>query len=189
MRTETQAITPTQVRPPDLPGRSRRSWLWPGIGVAVFGLAAGLALGITTYQDSQREIATFARTLLPGTAIVQVDEPGAQVVYYEGGRSVSIDSLLVAVTDPDGGAVVVAPYVGELIYETTGLTQGRAIASFDAERIGGYDVEVSGIDIGQVTIGESVARLALPGVLAGLAIAGLSLVAGFSLWLYSILRR
>jgi hypothetical protein len=31
--------------------------------------------------------------------------------------------------------------------------------------------------------------MALPGVLAGLAIAGFSLVAGFALWLYSILRR
>ncbi len=189
MRTETQAITPTQVRTPDLPGRTRRSRLWPGIGVAVFGLAAGLALGITTYQDSQREIATFARTSLPGTAIVQVDEPGPQVVYYEGERSVGIDSLVVAVTDPDGAAVAVASYEGELIYETSDLVLGRAMASFDAERIGAYDVEVSGIDIGQITIGDSVARLALPGVLAGLAIAGLSLVAGFSLWLYSILRR
>lgn len=189
MRTETQAITPTQVHPPEVPGRARKSWLWPGIGVAVFGLAAGLALGITTYQDSQREITTFARTTLPGTAIVQVDEPGPQVVYYEGGRSVSVDSLMVAVTDPDGGSVVVAFYEGELIYETTDLVLGRAIASFDAERIGAYDVEVSGIDIGQITVGDSVARLALPGVLAGLAIAGLSLVAGFSLWLYSILKR
>jgi len=95
----------------------------------------------------------------------------------------------VSITDPAGTTVAMAPYEGELIYETKDLTLGRAIASFDTTQIGDYDVEVSGIDIGQVTVGESFSRLALPGVLAGLVIAGLSLVAGFVLWLYSILRR
>ena len=44
-------------------------------------------------------------------------------------------------------------------------------------------VEVSGFETGQITVGESYSRLALPGVLAGLAIAGFSLVAGLVLWL------
>jgi len=48
---------------------------------------------------------------------------------------------------------------------------------------------VTGLDSGLVTVGESVARLTLPGVLAGLVIAGFSLVAGFALWLYSTLKR
>jgi hypothetical protein len=119
---------------------------------------------------------------------MQVDELGPQVVYFEGDESV-IDNLVVAVADSNGTAVAVEPYEAELIYETTDLTLGRAIASFDAEQTGAFDVEVSGTDSGQFTVGESVARLALPGVLAGLALAGLSVVAGFSLWLYSILRR
>ena len=82
-----------------------------------------------------------------------------------------------------------AAHGGELIYETTDVTLGRAIASFDATQIGSYEIEVTGVDTGQIAIGESYSQLALPGVLAGLAIAGLSSVAGFVLWLFSILRR
>jgi hypothetical protein len=96
---------------------------------------------------------------------------------------------MVSIADPAGVTVAVAPFEGELIYETTDLTQGRALASFDAAQSGAYEIEVTGIDTGQVTVGESFSRLALPGILAGLAIAGLSLVAGFALWLYSMLRR
>jgi hypothetical protein len=152
-------------------------------------MVAGLVLGITSYQNSQQEIDTFARVAVPGTVTMQVDEPGQQVVYYEGDVSVGIDDLVVSIADPAGATVAVAPYEGELIYETTDLTLGRAIASFDAAQIGVYEVEVNGIDSGQVTVGKSFSRLALPGVLAGLAIAGLSLVAGLALWLFSILRR
>ena len=188
MSTDTQPTIATSPPPSGTHDRASRSWFWPGIGVATVGLVAGLTLGITSYQDSQQEIDGFARMLVPGTVIVQVDEPGPQVVYYEGEESV-IGNLVVTVANPDGAAVAIAPYEAELIYETPDLTLGRAIASFDAEQIGAYDVGVRGTDSGQITVGDSVARLALPGVLAGLAIAGLSLVAGFSLWLVSILRR
>jgi hypothetical protein len=188
MRTETRP-TNTTLPPPRTQDRPSRSWFWPGVGVAVGGLVAGLVIGITSYQGSQQEIDTFARLSVPGSVTVQVDEPGLQVVYYEGDESVGISDLVVAIVDPAGATVALAPYEGELIYETTDLTLGRAIASFDAAQIGAYEIEVTGIDTGQVTVGDSVARLALPGVLAGLAIAAFSLVAGFALWLYSILRR
>jgi len=187
MRTDVQpTIT---IPPPRSHDQPARSWLWPGVGVAVVGLVAGLVFGITSYQDSQQKIDAFARLSLPGTVTVQVDEPGRQVVYYEGGQNVGLGDLAVIITDPAGATVAMAPYEGELIYETTDLTLGRAIAWFDAAQIGDYEIEVTGIDTGQVTVGDSVARLALPGILAGLAIAGLSLAAGVALWLVSILRR
>jgi len=157
--------------------------------VAVVGLAIGLVLGVTSYQDSQQMIDTFSRISVPGTVTVQVDEPGQRVVYYEGDQSVSLRDLAVTIIDPVGSTVAVAPYEGELIYETTDLTLGRAIVSFEAAQVGAYEIEVGGIDTGQVTVGESYSRLALPGVFAGLAIAGLSLVAGLALWLFPILRR
>jgi hypothetical protein len=150
---------------------------------------AGLIFGITSYQNSQGEIDTFARMSVPGTATIQVDEPGQQVVYYEGDETVGSDDLVIGIIDPAGATVAVAPYESDLIYETTDLTLGRAIASFDAAQIGPYEIEVSGVDTGQITVGESFSRLALPGVLVGLAIAGLSLVAGFVLWLSAIVRR
>ena len=188
MRPDTRPTIATSP-PPRSHERPSRSWLWPGVGVAAVGLFAGLVIGITSYQDSQQQLDAFARLTVPGTMTVQVDEPGQQIVYYEGDQSVGIEDLVVSIADPAGATAAVAPYEGELIYETTDLTQGRALASFDATHVGAYEIEVSGIDTGQVTVGESFSRLALPGVLAGLAIAGLSLAAGFALWLYSMLRR
>jgi hypothetical protein len=119
---------------------------------------------------------------------VQIDEPGTQVVYYEGAETAVIDDMVIGIIDPAGAILTIAPFEGELIYETTNLTQGRAIASFEADQSGAYEVEVSGGDRGQITIGESFSRIALPGVIAGLAIAGLSVIAGFVLWLFAIVR-
>lgn len=188
MRTDTKptiATSPT----PRTQGRSSRSWFWPGIGIAAIGLIVGLAIGISSFQDSQEKVDDFARSSVPGIVTVQVDEPGRQVVYYEGDLSIGLEDLVVEITDGAGGNVAVAPYGSELIYETPGASLGRAIATFDADRVGAYEVEVSGMDTGQVTVGESFARLALPGIFAGLAIASLSLAAGLALWLVSVLRR
>ena len=52
---------------------------------------------------------------------MHVDEPLQQVVYYKGDESVGIDDLVVDIIDPVGATVTVAPYEGELIYETTKL--------------------------------------------------------------------
>jgi hypothetical protein len=188
MRTDTQPTIATSP-PPRAHQRQSRSWLWPGIGVAAVGLVAGLVFGITGYQDSQAKIGTFARMTVPGTMTVRVYEPDRQVLYYEGDQSVGIDDLVVGIIAPNGAPAAVASYEGELIYETADLTLGRAIAYFDADQIGAYEIEVSGADKGQITVGESFSRLALPGILAGLAIAGLSLVAGFAIWLIGIVRR
>jgi hypothetical protein len=188
MRTDTYPTIAISPPPLGTHDRSSRSWLWPGVGIAVVGLVAGLVLGVTSYQDSQREIDKFARMTVPGTMTVQVDEPDRQVVYYEGVEGVGVDEMVVSITDRAGFPVALASYEGELVYETTNLTLGRAIASFDATQMGAYEIEVTGIDTGEITVGESVARLALPGVLGGLAIAGFSLLAGFAIWLYSILK-
>jgi hypothetical protein len=159
------------------------------VGIAAVGLVAGLVFGITNYQDSQQRIDTFARLSVPGTVTVQVEEPGQQVLYYEGEGGVGFDDLAIAISDPVGATVAIAPIKGELIYEKTDLTLGRALASFDAGQVGAYEVEVSGFDTGQITVGESYSRLALPGVLTGLAIAGLSLVTGLVVWLLAIVKR
>lgn len=188
MRTDTQPTIATSP-PPPIHDPSSRSWFWLGIGVAAIGLIVGLAIGITSFQDSQQQVDAFARSSVPGTVTAQVDEPGRQVVYYEGDLSVSLEDLVVDITDAAGAEVAVAPYESELIYETAGATLGRAIATFDATQVGAYEIDVSGMDTGQVTVGESFARLALPGIVAGLAIAGLSLAAGLALWLVSVLRR
>ncbi len=99
------------------------------------------------------------------------------------------DDLTIAVRDPAGSPVDVAPYRGELIYEKVDLTQGRAVATFDAQRAGIYEIQVSGVSIGRLVVGDSYARRALPGVVSGLAIAAVSVVAGLVLWLVTFDRR
>jgi hypothetical protein len=91
-------------------------------------------------------------------------------MYYEGGDTIRFNELTIAVTDPAGSPVDVSQYEGEMIYETGDLTQGRAVATFDASERGSYKIAVSGVDSGQLVVGESFSGRALPGVLAGLAI-------------------
>jgi len=178
---------------PATPARSgpRASTLryWLAGVIAVVGLVSGVALGVTSYRDSQRDIDAFDRVSVPGTMTVQLDEPEGRVVYYEGDDDVRLDDLTIAVADPAGAPVEVNPYEGEMIYEALDGTHGRAVATFNATRAGAYEVAVSGVDTGQLTVGDSVAGRALPRVLTGLGIAGLALIAGFVLWLTTFISR
>jgi hypothetical protein len=103
--------------------------------------------------------------------------------------TIRFNELSIAVTDPAGTPVDVSPYDGEVIYEAVDSTEGRAVATFDAPEPGTHEIAVSGIDNGQLVVGESISGRALPGVLAGLAIAGLSVTAGFVLWLLTFIKR
>ena len=157
--------------------------------IAIVGLVAGVAVGVMSYRDSQDRIDDFDRVSIPGTMSVQLDEATGRVMYYEGTDTIRFNELSIAVTDPAGTPVDVSPYDGEMIYETGDLTQGRAVATFDVSEPGTYEIAVSGIDSGQLVVGESFSGRALPGVLAGLAIAGLSVTAGFVLWLLTFVMR
>lgn len=142
-----------------------------------------------SYRDSQDRIDDFDRVSIPGTMTVQLDEATGRVMYYEGSDTIRFNELTIAVTDPAGSPVDVSPYEGEMIYESLNPAQGRAVATFDASEPGTYEIAVSGVDSGHLVVGESFSGRALPGVLAGLAIAGLSVIAGFVLWLRTLIRR
>ena len=103
--------------------------------------------------------------------------------------TIRFNETSIAVTDPAGTPVDVGPYDGEMIYASVDSTQGRAVATFDASEPGSYEIAVSGIDSGQLVVGESFSGRALPGVLAGLAVAGLSVTAGFVVWLLTFIKR
>ena len=162
---------------------------WLAAVIAIVGLVVGVAFGVMSYRDSQDRIDDFDRVSIPGTMSVQLDEATGRVMYYEGTDTIRFNELSIAVTDPAGTPVDVSPYDGEMIYETGDLTQGRAVATFDVSEPGTYEIAVSGIDSGQLVVGESFSGRALPGVLAGLAIAGLSVTAGFVLWLLTFVMR
>jgi hypothetical protein len=157
--------------------------------IAIAGGVAGLALGIDSYRGSQRHIDSFERVAIPGAMALQISEPTGRVLYYEGDDTVRFNHLSITVTDPAGAPVEVNRYVGEMIYETLDLTHGRAVATFNATQTGTYDIDVIGVDTGQLVVGDSFSRRALPGVLTGLAIAGVSIIAGFVLWLLTLIQR
>ena len=162
---------------------------WLAAVIAIVGLVAGVAFGVMSYRDSQARIDDFDRMSIPGTMSVQLDEATGRVMYYEGTDTIRFNELSIAVTDPAGTPVDVSPYDGEVVYEAVDSTQGHAVATFDAPEPGTHEIAVSGIDNGQLVVGESISGRALPGVLARLAIAGLSVTAGFVLWLLTFIKR
>jgi hypothetical protein len=185
-------VQPTLTTPTTATRPARRTsttGYWLAGMIAVVGLVVGVTLGLTSYRDAQRHIDTFDRVAIPGMITVRVDEPAGRVVYYEGDDTVRFDDLTIRVTATDGTAVDVSRYEGELIYETLDGTKGRAVASFTAERPGAYTVDVSGVETGHLTVGDSFSRRALPGVLTALGIAATSVIAGLVLWLITFINR
>ncbi len=176
--------TPARRRP-----RASTFRYWLAGAIAVVGLVSGVALGLSSYRDWQRDIDTLDRVTVPGAMTVQLDEADGRVVYFEGDDNIRFDDLTIIVTDPAGSAVDVKRYEGAMIYEDLDGTQGRAVATFNANRAGTYAVEVSGVNTGQIAVGDSAARRALPGALTGLGVAGLALIAGFILWLTTFINR
>jgi hypothetical protein len=154
----------------------------------VLGVVGGIAWGVTSYRDSQRGLDNLDRVSVPGAMIVAVTASMDRVVYYEGDQDVSLGDLSIAVTDPAGANVPVHSYDGDLVYEKLDLTKGRAVATFHADRAGGYLVRVTGVQGGHLTVGESFARHALPGVLTGVGVAILSVITGTTLWVVALIR-
>jgi hypothetical protein len=161
---------------------------WLAAIVAVLGVVGGVALGFANYRDSQRDLDRLDLTSVPGAMAVPVTAPADRVVYYEGSEEVTLDDLTITVTGPTGDDVAIRPYAGKLVYEKLDLTKGRAVATFHAEQAGNYLVQVTGADGGHLTVGDSFARHALPGVLTGLGLAGFSLIAAMTLWLITLIR-
>lgn len=166
-----------------------RVWYLVAALIALFGLVGGIALGLNNYQDSQRQLDNLARVSVPGTLTVRIQQPTERIIYYEGSDSTRLADLAITATDPNGTDVSVSRYEGDLVYETLDLTTGRAVSTFDAQVPGRYTVTVVGVDSGRLTVGGNYAHQTLPGVLTGLGIAGLSIAAGFLLWLVTFINR
>ena len=168
--------------------RTRRpstAWYWVAAIVAIAGLTAGLWFGVDNYRDAQRHLDSFDRLSVPGQVTLSLPEETSRVVYYEGDKDVRFNDLAIRISDPGGAPIAVDRYEGEMIYETLDFTQGRAVATFRTDMAGPYRLEVSGMNEGQLTVGDNFSRRAIPGVLAGLGIVVLGLV----LWLVTLIKR
>jgi hypothetical protein len=159
--------------------------------IAVMGLVAGAAWGITAYLGMQRQIDDFVRVSIPGQAVVSIPEAGGRVLYYEGPESISLTDLAPHVRAPDGTAVRVQDYGLDLRYDAPGGGVGRAIGAFEADSPGRYEVRIDGTAPpgAEVAIGETIANSKLGSIVGAVLLILGSLGAGVVLTIVTAIRR
>ena len=124
--------------------RARRSkaGYWVGALVAALALAAAIAFGVIGTLRTLDRPDGFARAAIPGALTVTGAAGARQAVYYEGDTRPAWRRLDVRVTGPDGAAVPVSAYRGDLQYDHQGRV-AKAIASFATHKGGRYRVTAS----------------------------------------------
>jgi hypothetical protein len=194
MTATTQIQRPHASQPlPPPPATVRRGRMTGWTGGSLVLLAFGLAIGwgAATYLEMVDDLAALRRVPIPSTQIVLLDA-GRQVLSVEGDRQAAIPDLRFAVLTPDGVALHVDPYVGDLRYDVPDEPGrvGRAVATFDADSPGRYTVRVDGraTSGAVVAIGEDAPRAALPSILGALALLVASIVGGAILLALGVAR-
>jgi hypothetical protein len=159
--------------------------------VAIVGTTAAALWAVTGFLDQVQRPEQFARTETPGIASVTITQTGAHVIYLEGAAPVELDAADVTVIGPQGSPVAVRPYALDVRYDVPGAPGrvGTAVAVFDADRTGTYQVGTQAIAAGQtattttLAVGDDLApelirTVAVPstiGILVVLAGIGLAL--------------
>ena len=123
------------------PGSSKAGY-WVAAVVAALGLAAAIALGVLGTLRTLDRPDAFARAAIPGALTVTGAAASRQVVYYEGDLRPGRRRLDIRVTGPQGAAVPVSAYRGDLEYDHQGRV-AKAIASFATHTSGRYRVTTS----------------------------------------------
>ena len=120
------------------PGPSKAGY-WVAAVVAALALAAAIALGLLGTLRTLNRPDGFTRAAIPGALIVTGVAGGQQVVYYEGDTRPGWRRLDVRVDGPDGGALPVDAYHGDLEYDHHGRV-AKAIATFATHTGGRYRI-------------------------------------------------
>jgi hypothetical protein len=180
---DTRHRTATTDRPPeaarDRPPATRRYTTAAIVALGAVLLAAVWAA--VALWPLSGQVDDLTRTDIPGEAVVTVDEPDGQVIYYERATwfaSVPMNpDLAIDVTGPDGQTVPADPYGLAVHYRLPGLV-GEPVATFDATVPGDYTVTVQDAeplpDDARTAVGPSITT----GVLTGLAGPIIVLLAG-----------
>ena len=168
--------------------RSRRRGYGLAILVAVVGATAAALWAVTGFLDQIQRPEQFARTEVPGVASVVITQTGSHVIYVEGAAPVDLDAADLTVIGPQDAPVDVRPYALDLRYDVPGTPGqvGTAVAVFDAERTGTYQVGTQAdadnrsatLAVGDDLAPEVIRTVAVPstiGVLVVLAGIGLAL--------------
>jgi len=190
-RTERPSIRRPLPPPPATVGHGRRP-LWVAGLLVLLGIGLAIWWGGATYLGMVDDLTGLHRVQIPSAEMVVLDE-GRQILSVESGRLDSFSDLRFAVVDPDGAAVPVDPYEGDIRYDVPDQPGrvGRAVATFETGSPGRYTVRVDGrAATGAIlAIGEDASRAALPEILGAMALLAASLVGGAILLALRIARR
>ena len=154
--------------------------------VAVVGATAAALWAITGFLDQIQRPEQFARTEVPGITSVEITQTGSHVIYVEGAGSVELGSADLTVIGPQGTQVEVRPYEMDLRYDVPGAPGevGTAVAVFDANRTGTYQVGTQAVAADQSTglaVGDDLAPEVIRTVAVPSTIGALVLLAGIGL--------
>lgn len=154
--------------------------------VAVVGATAAALWAITGFLDQIQRPEQFARTEVPGITSVEITQTGSHVIYVEGTGSVELASADLIVIGPQGTWVEVKPYELDLRYDVPGAPGevGTAVAVFDANRTGTYQVGTQAVAADQSTglaVGDDLAPEVIRTVAVPTAVGVLVLLAGIGL--------
>lgn len=164
---------------------------WMGGLLVLLGFLLAIWWGTATYLGMVDDLTGLRRVRIPSARVVVLDE-GRQVLSVESDRLAPFSDLRFAVVGPDGAAVPVDPYGGDLRYDVPDQPGrvGQAVATFEAGSPGRYAIRVDGrAATGAIlAIGEDATRSALPEILGAMALMAASLVGGAILLALRIAR-
>ena len=170
--------------------KASATWYLVALAVAIVGVGSTGAWGVRSVNDAHDRARGFPSTTVPGTATIEVADPGDQMVYFSGSGSPSAEALGLKVEDPSGVTVPTVPYDLALKADLAGDV-GTAIATFAADRQGVYAVtSTAGSHPGGViAVGDNVSMDVLPRVLGALALMSMSVGAAIVIAIITLLRR
>jgi len=163
---------------PTTSAKPSAAWYWIAALIAMIGATTSIAWGATRAWDAYKSVDSFARNAIPGEVVVVVDEPGQQIVYYEGDFRPQASDIVLEVRGPSGDKLAIVAYGLDLRYDFEGRV-AKAIATFDATSPGRYVASASSApEAGAVlAIGEDLTAI-FPIVLWALGLVLVSLIAG-----------
>ena len=172
---------------------SRDTWTHDGrrgyglaVLVAVIGAMAAGLWAVTGYMDQVQRPDRFVRTEVPGVMDVAITQPGSHVVYVEGAGPAQLGAADLTVISPQGATIAARPYSADLRYDVPGASGqlGTAVAIFDADRTGTYEVSTQALSADRTTrlaVGDDLAPAAIRTVTVPSAVGVLVVLAGFGL--------
>src|SRR5918996_209778 len=165
-------VLPERPRPAGPVRRASTTGYWFALLLALGGVLAGLAWGLTAYGGLREQIDEFSRLEAPGEAAVRIEGADGHVIYYEGRGSVSLQDLDVRITDPKGVVVPADAYEADLRYDAPNGVVGRAVGTFQTSTPGRYEVTIGGAapQGAHVAVGGSIASSKLGSIIGALVL-------------------